>query len=118
MHNPKETNLKVIHRILQYLKGNLGRGILFKKGEKMTLKAYTDADYIGSLVNRRSTSSYYTFLGGNLVIWRSKKQNAMARSSTGSQFRSMVMRICELLWLKIILDDFEDKMGKTNEIVL
>ena len=30
-HNPKETNLRVVHRILQYLKGSVGRGVLFKR---------------------------------------------------------------------------------------
>lgn len=109
MHNPKETHLKAVYRILQYLKGNPGRGILFKRGESMTIEAYTDADYAGSLVDRRSTSGYCTFLGGNLVTWRSKKQNVVARSSAESEFRSMAMGICELLWLKIILEDLKIK---------
>ena len=73
MHNSKETHLKAVYRILHYLKGTPKREILFKKGETMLLEAYTDADYAGSMVDRRSTSSYYTFLGGNLVTWISKK---------------------------------------------
>ncbi|KAK5846671.1 hypothetical protein PVK06_002968 [Gossypium arboreum] len=73
MHNPKESHLRAVYQILQYLKGTPGKGILFKKGENLTLEAYTDADYAGSMVDRRSTSGYCTFLGGNLVTWRSKK---------------------------------------------
>ena len=109
MHNPKETHLRVVHRILQYLKGSPGRGVLFEKGESMILEAYTDADYAGSLDDRRSTSRYYTHLGGNLVTWRSKKQNVLARSSAESEFRYMATGICKLLWLKIILDDLKIK---------
>jgi len=71
----------------------------------MTLEAYTDADYAGSLIDRRSTSGYCTFLGGNLVTWRSKKQNVVARSSAKSEFRAIAQGLCELLWLKIILVD-------------
>ena len=41
--------------VSQYLKGTLGKGILFKKGEKLTLEAYTDVDYARSIDNRRST---------------------------------------------------------------
>ena len=41
MHNPKENHLRAVYRILQYLKGTPGKGILFKKGEEMTLEAYT-----------------------------------------------------------------------------
>ncbi|KAK5845013.1 hypothetical protein PVK06_001165 [Gossypium arboreum] len=109
MHNPKESHLRAVYQILQYLKGTPGKGILFKKGENLTLEAYTDADYAGSMVDRRSTSGYCTFLGGNLVTWRSKKQNVVARSIAEVEFRAMALGVCELLWLKIILEDLKIK---------
>lgn len=105
MHNPRESHLQAAYRVLHYLKGSPGKGILFKRNSTLTLEAYTDADYAGSLVDRRSTSGYCTFLGGNLVTWRSKKQNVVARSSAESEFRAIAQGLCELLWLKIILDD-------------
>ena len=37
--------------------------------------------------DRRSTSGYFTFVGGNLVTWKSKKQNVVARSSAEVEFR-------------------------------
>lgn len=49
------------------------------------------------------------FLGGNLVTWRSKKQNVVARSSAEAEFRAMAQGICELLWMKIVLDDLKIK---------
>ena len=73
MHDPREPHLQAAYRVLHYLKGNPEKGILFKKNNTLTLEAYTNADYAGSLVNRRSTIGYCTFLGGNLVTWRSKK---------------------------------------------
>ena len=95
--------------MLHYLKGNLGKGILFKKNNTLALEAYIDADCAGSLVDRRSTTGYCTFLRGNLVTWRSKKQNVVARSSIESEFRAIAQGLCELLWLKIILDDLRIK---------
>jgi len=83
------------------LKGSPRKGILFKRNGRLTLDAYTDADYTGSLVARRSTTGYCTFLGGNLVTWRSKKQNVVPRSSTESELKSTAQGLCELLWLKI-----------------
>ena len=56
------------------------------------MKVYTDADYAGSIVNRRSTTRYCMFLGGNLVTWMSKKQNVVARSSAKAE-----------LWLKVFV---------------
>jgi len=45
----------------------------FKKGKNLTIDAYTDYDYASSMNDRRSTSSYYVFLCGNLVASRSNK---------------------------------------------
>ncbi|RVW78772.1 Retrovirus-related Pol polyprotein from transposon RE1 [Vitis vinifera] len=80
MHGPREPHLQAAYRVLHYLKGNPGKGIL-------------------------STTGYCTFLGGNLVTWRSQKQNVVARSSAESEFRVIAQGLCELLWLKIILDN-------------
>jgi len=109
MHQPKEIHLQAALRIVQYLKGTPGRGILFERNGNANLEAYTNADYAGSIVDRRSTTGYCTFLGGNLVTWRSKKQHVVARSSAEVEFRAMAQGICELLWLKIILEDLRIK---------
>ncbi|RVW76008.1 Retrovirus-related Pol polyprotein from transposon RE1 [Vitis vinifera] len=97
----------VAYRVLQYLKGTPGKGILFKRNGGLVLEAYTDADYAGSTIDRRSTSGYCTFLGGNLVTWMSKKQNVVARSSAEAEFQAMAQGVCELLWLNIVLEDLK-----------
>ena len=102
MHSPKEVHLHVAYRVLQYLKGTPGKGILFKRNGGLILEAYTDADYAGSIIDKRSTFEYCTFLGGHLVMWRSKKQNVVSQSSTEAKFQAMAQGVCELLWLKII----------------
>jgi len=81
MHDPRKKHSHAVDRILQYLKASPGKGLLFKKGGKLSMKVYTNVDYAGSIVDRRSTTGYCMFLGGNLVTWRSKKQNVVARSS-------------------------------------
>ncbi|WMV30029.1 hypothetical protein MTR67_023414, partial [Solanum verrucosum] len=53
--------------------------------------------------DRRSNSGYFTFVGGNLVTWRSKKQNVVTRSSAEEEFRGMALGICEALWLRLLL---------------
>jgi len=85
------------------LKGTTGRGILFELNGIMRLEAYTDVDYAWSIVDRRSTTSYCTYLGGNLVTWKSNKQTVVSRSCAEVEFRAMPQGICELLWLKSIL---------------
>ena len=116
MHKPKEAHLHVLFRIIQYLKGTPGRGILFRENQSLSIESYTDADYVGSIVDRRSTTRYCTFLGGNLVTWRSKKQNVVARSSAEEKFEAVAQGICELLWLKIILDDMKIRWKKLMKL--
>ena len=109
MRNPKESHLQSAYRVLQYLKGTPEKGILFKRNGGLVLEAYTDANYAGSIVHRRSTSGCCTFLGRNLVTWRSKKQSVVARSSAEAEFRAIARGVYELLWLKIILEDLKIK---------
>ena len=115
MHDLRERHLQAVNRIIQYLKASPGKGFLFKKGENLSMKVYIDADYARSIVDRRSTTGYCMFLGGNLVTWRSKKQNVVARSSSEAKFKAMAQGVCELLWMKIILDNlkikYESPMG-------
>lgn len=74
MHNPGEQHMKAVMHILRYLKSAPGKGLLFTKHvDHQSVDAYMDADWAGAVDDRRSTSSYFTFVGGNLVTWRSKK---------------------------------------------
>jgi len=62
---------------------------------------------LGSLKDRRSTSGYCTFVGGNLVTWRSKKQSVVARSSAEAEYRAMAQGVCEIIWVKKILEELK-----------
>jgi hypothetical protein len=104
MHDPKNHHMDAVMRILRYLKGCPSRGLLYTKHDSLQVECYTDADWAGSIDDRRSTSDYCsTFVGGNLVTWRSKKQNVVARSTAEAEFRAMAHGVCEVLWLKILL---------------
>jgi hypothetical protein len=103
MHEPRSHHMDAVMRIIRYLKGSPGRGLLYTSHGNLQVECYTDADWAGSLDDRRSTSGYCTFVGGNLVTWRSKKQNVVARSTAEAEFRAMAHGVCELLWLKILL---------------
>lgn len=60
IHSPKELHLKVIYRILHYLKSTPRKGILFQKNEKLSLRAYTDVDWVGSMVIKNLPPVLYT----------------------------------------------------------
>ena len=92
--------MNAVMRILRYLKNAHGKGILFTKNvNHQSIEVYTDVDWAGAMDDRRSTSGYFTFVGGVLVTWKSKKQNVVARSSAETEFKSMALGLCEALWL-------------------
>jgi len=74
MHDLRVRHLQVAYRVLQYLKATLCKGLLFKRGGSLTIDAHIDANYVGLMSDKRSTSSYCTFLCENLVIWRIRRK--------------------------------------------
>ncbi|KAF7808226.1 sacsin isoform X2 [Senna tora] len=107
MHNPTEEHQEAVDRILRYLKMTPGKGLLFKRGSSRSVDVFSDADWAGSLTDRRSTSGYCTYVWGNLVTWRSKKQQVVSRSSAEVELRALAHGICEGMWLKKLLEELE-----------
>ncbi|RVW31427.1 Retrovirus-related Pol polyprotein from transposon RE1 [Vitis vinifera] len=89
MHSPKESHLEAVYKILRYLKGSPGRGLFFKKSDSKKVEIYTYANWAGSVDDRRSTTGYCTYVWGNLVTWRSKKQSVVAKSNVEAEFRAV-----------------------------
>jgi hypothetical protein len=104
MHNPSSAHFVAAKRILRYLKGSLDKGVLFQPGP-LTLTAFTDADWAGDPVDRRSTSGITVFLGNNPITWLSKKQHTVSRSSTEAEYRSLATGAAELAWLRQVICD-------------
>ena len=103
MKDPRESHWQAAHRVLAYLEGTAGHTLFSKRNGGLKLKAFTDADFGGSMVDRSSTSAYCSFLGENLVTWKNKKQSNVALSSPKAEFRALLKGICESIWLRNLL---------------
>ena len=103
MHRPTTEHWFLAKRLLRYLKGTIGHGLLLRRDSPITLHAFSDADWAGNLDDRTSTSAYVLFLGSNAISWSSRKQKSVARSSTEAEYRAVALAASEVLWLSSLL---------------
>jgi hypothetical protein len=83
--DPKEVYLRAVKRILRYLFYTPKFGLWYPRGSTFDLIGYSDADWAGCKINRKSTSGTCQFLGRSLVSWASKKQNSVALSTAEAE---------------------------------
>ncbi|GKA14009.1 retrovirus-related pol polyprotein from transposon TNT 1-94 [Tanacetum coccineum] len=81
---PKTSHLEAVKRIFRYIKGTTHLGLWYPKGSGIETVVYADSDHAGGrdYVDRKSTSGICTFVGCCLTSWFSKKQTALAISTT------------------------------------
>ncbi|XP_059649061.1 uncharacterized mitochondrial protein AtMg00810-like [Cornus florida] len=102
---PRMPHWIAVLRIIRYLKRAPSFGLLYKSNGHLRVEGFTDADWAGSLSDRRSTTGYCTFVGGNLVTWKSKKQTVVARSSAEAEYRAMAHITSEVTWIQNLLKE-------------
>jgi hypothetical protein len=84
--NSKEVHLRVMKRIMRYLVYTPKFGLWYPKGSTFDLIGYSDADYAGCKIDRKSKSGTCQFLGRSLVSWASKKQNSVVLSTAEAEY--------------------------------
>ncbi|KAK6119767.1 hypothetical protein DH2020_046489 [Rehmannia glutinosa] len=100
LHAPTTCHWAACKRVLRYLKGTQFQGLLFSPVQYLVLEGFSDADWVGCLDDRKSTSGYCVFLDKNLVAWSSKKQNVIARSTTESEYSALATAATDLIWIQ------------------
>ena len=103
---PKESHHKAVKHILRYLAHTPTLGLWYPKGSAFDLIGYSDSDYAGDRVDRKSTSGTCHFLGRSLVCWSSKKQNCVSLSTAEAEYIVAVSCCAQLLWMKQTLKDY------------
>jgi hypothetical protein len=79
----------------------------------MRLQGYANADWAGSVVDRKSTSGCFT-LGSAMVSWYSRKKSSVALSTAEAEYIALCVVVCEAMWLhKLLVDLFGHEMNST-----
>ena len=111
--NPKESHLNAVKRILRYLNGTQTLGLWYSKDSLIDLLGYSDADFAGCRLDRKSTSGTCQFFKVNLISWFSKKQNLVALSMAEAEYIATGSCCVQILWIKQQLEDFGIKLNET-----
>ncbi|XP_078442921.1 LOW QUALITY PROTEIN: cytochrome P450 93A3-like [Wolffia australiana] len=107
--NHYQYQMLAANRVLAYLKGCPGKGLLFPRSSDTTMKVYTDADFAVSVVDYRSTTGYCAFVFGGLVSWKSSKQDKVSHSSAEAEFQALADGASEGQWIYGILRELRVK---------
>jgi hypothetical protein len=110
--DPKEVHLRAIKRIMRYLVYTPKFGLWYPKGSTFDLIGYSDADWVGCKIDRKSTSGTCQFLGRSLVSWASKKQNSVALSTAEAEYIAAGHCCAQLLLMRQTLRDYGYKLSK------
>ena len=93
-------------RIIHYINGTLEYGLWYSKDSNDCLVGYLDADWAGSVDDRKITSGECFYLETNLVSRMSKKQNSVSLSTTIAEYIAAGSCYTQLLWMKKLLHDY------------
>ncbi|CAM8884643.1 unnamed protein product [Rhodiola kirilowii] len=80
--------------------------LFYPRGGELRLEAYTDADYAGCKIDRKSTSGMTQYLGPCLISWASKKQSSIALSTAEVEYIAAAACCAQLLWIRQQLSDY------------
>ncbi|GKC75822.1 hypothetical protein Tco_1126596, partial [Tanacetum coccineum] len=107
--DPKTSHLKAVKRIFRYIK-TTHFGLSYPKGSGIETVVYADSDHAGDYVDQKNTSRICTFMGYCLTSWFSKKQTALAISTTKAEYVSAEKACQQALWMKQALIDYDIRL--------
>nr|GEV39129.1 putative ribonuclease H-like domain-containing protein [Tanacetum cinerariifolium] len=108
---PKVSHLHAVKRIFRYLKGKQHLGLWYPKDLPFNLVAYSNSDYAGASLDRKSTTGGCQFLGCRLISWQCKKQIVVATSSTEAEYVAAASCYAQVLWIQNQLLDYGAQVG-------
>ena len=110
--DPKESHYNAAKRILKYLQGSKDVGLWYPNKVSLNLIGFSDSDFAGCKVDRKSTSGTCHMLGSSLISWHCKKQACVALSTAEAEYIAAGSCCAQTLWLRQQLSDFGILLNK------
>jgi hypothetical protein len=104
--SPHSSYWMAVQRIFRYLKCTPEFGIWYSASSSLDLVGFSDADFAGCGIDRKSTSGTCHFLGSSLICWSSQKQSSIAQSTTEAEYVADASCCSQILWIVHTMRDF------------
>lgn len=105
-----ETHFKYAMRILKYVYLTKDLRLMYKKNDNVSVvDCFVDSDWAGDNLDRKSTSGYVIRFCGNVVYWKTRKQNSVTKSSTSAEYVALSEAVSELKLIKDLIEIFDLK---------
>jgi len=121
MSNPLKTHFLATKKILRYINGTLQYGIIFpetQESEQLIMIGYSDADWCGDKIDRRSSTGFVFMLQGAPISWSSKKQSIAALLSCEAEYLAGSYAACQANWLQNVLEQLVIKLEKSIKLLI
>jgi hypothetical protein len=105
----RTSHQQAVKRIFRYLRHTPDFGLWYSASSSLALHGFSDANFAGSRLDRKSTSGTCQFLGSSLVSWSSRKQSSVAQSTTEAEYVAAASCCSQLLWITYTMSDFGEE---------
>jgi hypothetical protein len=107
--SPRTSHRQAVKRIFRYLRHTPYFGIWYSASSSLALHGFSDADFAGCRLDRKSTSGTCRFLGSSLVSWSPLKQSSVALSTNEAEYVAAASCCSQLLWISYTMSDFGEE---------
>jgi hypothetical protein len=114
---PRRVHLVAAKHVMRYLKGTMDYGLNYDGDHDFTLIGYTDANWAGSVADRKSTSRCCFSLRSAMISWQSRKQSSIALSTAEAEYIDACSASCEAIWLQKLLTGLFDLEMRATAIL-
>ena len=113
MHNPTIEDWLCVKHLLPYLKGTILENLFYHRNSDSSLELFSDADWTSSPNDRRSTGGYLIYLGKNLILWSTRKQRTVSRSSTEAEYKANADATSKFIWICSLFNELRLPLSNT-----
>ena len=101
-------HLMVAKHAIGYLKRTVEYGLKYEANQKINLEGYVDSDWLGSAIDRKSTSGCCFSMGLGVISWFSRKQSCVAQSTPEVEYVATCSASSKAVWLRKLLSNIFD----------